>query len=172
MKINVEINLDYISDSGDLDKHIQENIIERVSEVFKQSVNESVSRKIEHRISVLTDKWIMEQLHEFCDKEIRITDKWGDTVENHMSVKDMFKSKFDEFFNASVDDKGNTLKSCSYGTRLKRVDKMLDDLANKHLKEVYSKMDRAISSFITSKMKEETEREIKEQVVEHLKRMK
>ena len=165
MKLNIELNIDYLDEEYNLDDAIKQDIIDTVAQTFKQSINISVERKIKKRISNLMDDWIMKQLHLFCDKKIRITDKWGDTQEHHDSVTDMFKTKFDEFFNASVDDKGKTLQSCSYGSRTTRIDKMLNDKADEYMKDLMKNLDRDISRAITSAMENKIKTEVKERVI-------
>jgi len=172
MKLNIEIEIDYIDEEYNLDETIKEEIINKISSMFMQGVKDSVKRKINGRVSVLADEWIMEQLHSFCDRQIKITDQWGDTQEHHESVTEMFKAKFDEFFNASVDASGKTLKSCSYGhKRTTRIDHMLNQKADEYLKKIIDNMDRNISRAIDNATAQKIAEKIKKHALEKLEKL-
>jgi len=171
MKINIAVEIDYIDEEYNLDDSIKQEIINKVSSMFMKGVKDSVKRKINSRVSVLTDEWIMDQLYSFCDRQIKITDKWGDTQEHHESVTEMFKAKFDEFINASVDDSGKTLKSCAYGnTRTTRIDNMLNTKADEYLKKITDGMDRNISRALDKVTQQKIEDKIKKHALEQLER--
>ena len=129
-------------------------------------MKDSVKRKVSKRVSSKVDGWIMEQLHSFCDRRIEITDKWGDTKEHHESVIDMFKAKFDSFFNASVDEKGKTLTTCAYGKRKTRIDHMLDKKAEEYLASITKDMDYRIKNAIDKATKAKIEEKIKKHVLD------
>ena len=112
MKLNLEIEVEWLREDYTVDESIKKEVIASLANTIRHGLKDNLQRKVSSRVSVKVDEWIMEQLHLFCDRRIKITDKWGDTQEYHESVTDMFKAKFDEFFNASVDKDGKTLKAC------------------------------------------------------------
>ncbi len=172
VKVKVEINLDWLDENYNIDEQMKERVILSITDTFKIAVNESINRKINKKVSVKVDKWIMDQLHNFCDRKIEITDKWGDTQEYHESVTEMFKSKFDDFFNATVNEKGETQTSCGYGSkRLTRIDLMLNQKAEEYLKKVTDNMDREIKRAITDAEKLAIKEKITKHVTEQLARI-
>jgi predicted RNA-binding protein Jag len=172
MKLNIAIEIDYIDEEYNLDDTIKNEIINKVSSMFMKGVKDSVKRKINSRVSILADEWIMDQLHSFCDRQIKITDKWGDPQEHHESVTEMFKAKFDEFFNATVDDSGKTLKSCSYGSkRTTRIDHMLNQKADEYLKKITDGMDRNIAIAIDNATAQKIAEKIKKHALEQLEKI-
>lgn len=166
MKLNVEIEIDWLDEEYNLDDTIKQDIIASLTRTIKSGMKDNIKRKVNSRVSVKVDEWIMEQLHLFCDRRIEITDKWGDTKEHHESVTEMFKSKFDNFFNASVNKDGKSLKSCSYGDRTTRIDHMLEKKAKEHLVLITKDMDYRIKKSIDKATKEKIEEKIKKHVLE------
>lgn len=167
MKLNLEIEVDFIDEEYNLVDTVKQEIIASVANTVRHGLKENIRRQVSKRVSVNIDRWIMEQLHLFCDRQIKITDKWGDTTEHHESVSEMFKAKFDEFFNASIDKNGNTLKSCSYGgNRVTRIDQMLNQKAEEYLSKITKDMDSRISRAISDEQKKKIEEKIKKHVSE------
>lgn len=168
MKLNLELDIDWIDEDQSIDDEVKQAIINGVTKSINRDVRHTVKKAALRRMYENVDTWINEKLEEFCDRRIQITDKWGDPQEHHESVTEMFKVKFDSFFNASVDKDGKELKSCSYGQRTTRIDHMLNKKADEYLAKIFKEMDRSISSVVNRKLKEKTEEEIRERVIEQV----
>lgn len=167
MKFKIDIDIDWLDDECNLDDAIRERVIDSLTQSFKAGISKNVGRKVNARVSSLVDSWIMEQLHLFCDRRIAITDKWGDTTEHHESVSEMFKAKFDGFFNASVGKDGKELAGCGYGNnRRTRIDHMLEQKAAEYMKTVTDDMDRRIKNAVDAATKLQIEEKIKKHVID------
>lgn len=166
MKVNLEVEIDFIDEEYRLDDQIKHAVIDKIAGLANRDLTHSIKKHALRKIDERVDDWINEQLEKFCDRRIEITDKWGDTQEHHESVTEMFKAKFDEFFNASVDEKGKTEKSCSYGTRTTRVEHMLDKKAKEYLKKITDGMERNISNAIDKHQRQQMEEKITKLVIE------
>lgn len=171
MKVNVEIELDWLDEDYNLSEQVENEVVDRLVAEIRKGISKSLGRRVSQKVSILTDKWIMDQLHSFCDRKINITDKWGDTTEHHESVTEMFKAKFDEFFNASVNEQGKTLKSCSVGSRTTRIDHILDQKANKYIAELTRDIDNKVSRIINAKLAEKTKQIVADKVLKHMQAM-
>jgi hypothetical protein len=166
MELNLKINVDWIDEDYNLDDTIREQIIDNLTSTIRSGIKDNIKRKVNQRVSVLVDEWIMAQLMSFCDRRISITDKWGDTTEHHESVTEMFKEKFDNFFNATVDKNGKTLTSCGYGSsRLTRIDHMLNVKADEYLANITKSMDSKIKAALNKSEQERIQKTIEKHVI-------
>lgn len=166
MLFKVEVELDWVEGDNSIDDEVRSQIVSEVARQVRTNINETTKKEIQSRVSDKVDEWILEQLSLFCDRQIRITDKWGDTQETHESVTEMFKSKFDEFFNASVDKDGKALSACAYGHRTTRIDYLLNKMAQDYLKEVTDDMDNRVKRAINAETKAKIEEKIKKGILD------
>ena len=166
MKVKLELEVDWIDEDYNLDDTVKQEVIASLVNGIRAALNEEIDKEVGKMVSIKLDEWIMEQLHLFCDRNINVTDKWGDTTEHHESVTDMFKAKFDSFFNATVDETGKTIQSCGYGNkRVTRIDHMLNKKAAEYLKKITDDMDYRIKKSIDKETKAAIEAKIKKHVL-------
>ena len=163
MIINAQIEIDWIEE-GSIDAEVQRQIISGIIAELKKEVVGNLKETAMKQASEKVDEWIMVELCKFADRKITITDKWGDATEHHESLTEMFKAKFDEFFNASVDKDGKELKSCSYGKRTTRVQHLLDTMAANYMEKITKDMDYRIKRA----MDEATKNSIQARITEHV----
>lgn len=162
MKFNIQVEIDWLEED-DIDDTLKAEAVSQIISHVKGKVSKQVESIVYNQAKNLVNGWIMAELHKFADRPLRITDKWGDTVEHHESLTDMFKEKFDKFFDASVDKNGKEIDGCGYGGKLTRVDYMLNEMAEKYLNDITNNMKRIIERTLNDKMKEK----IRQQIVEH-----
>jgi len=165
MEFNIKVKIDWLEEgSGDLDAIIKQEMVHQILSKVKADVGLQVKSMVQTRASNLIDGWIMDQLNAFADRQIRLTDKWGDTIEHHESLTEMFKAKFDSFFDAAVDKDGKSTKgACGYGGKLSRIDYLLDKMAKDYLKNVTDDMERKINATLDREQQEV----IKQKIIEH-----
>lgn len=167
MKFKIEIELDWVDDDRSIDEEVRSQIVAEIARQIRHNVDKKTTEEIQSRVSDKVDEWILERLNEFCDRRINITDKWGDTKEHHESVTEMFKAKFDEFFNASVDKDGKQSESCGWGSnRTTRIDYMLDQKAKAYLAKITNDMDYRIERAIDKEIKAKIEEKIKKGILD------
>jgi hypothetical protein len=167
MIINVQVELNWIGEEHTVDEIVQEQIIKGIIYELKKEVVVDLKEKSMTQAAAKVDEWIMEELHKFADRKITITDKWGDATEHHESLTEMFKQKFDEFFNASVDKDGKALSGCSYGNnRTTRVQHMLNKMAN----EYYEKLVKDMKHEIERSVDEARKKAIADSILTHVKK--
>ena len=162
MKFNVQVEVDWIED-GSVDEELKAEVVSQILSSVRENTKNQVESIVYNRARNMIDTWILEKLHLFSDRPLRITDKWGDTVEHHQSLTDMFKQQFDQFFDASVGKDGKTLRGCGYGEKMRRVDYLLKKLADDYVSKVTNDMDRQIRREVDDKV----QREIKEKIVKY-----
>jgi|SRR6185503_7174847 len=155
MKLNVEIDLDWIDESMSIDETIKQNIIESIV----NRIQEKVEEKVEGKINDIIDSTIVSKINtltenlfnDFMNKEIQITDSYGSTIKQYPNVTAVIKERFDNFMNQTVDDKGNTYEG-SYGTKYKRltfiIDKQLKEFADAFTKDAVKKVSDEIKTHV------------------------
>lgn len=162
MKFNIEVEIDWLEE-GNIDEELRSEVVSQLLSSVRGTVSKQVESMVYNQARNCIHGWIMEELHKFADRPLRITGKWGDTVENHDSLTDMFKQQFDAFFSAAVDKDGKLLNGCGYGPKLSRIDYLLDKKASDYLKQITDKIDRDIKRTIDKA----TEASIKEKIIKH-----
>jgi len=137
MKLNLEIELDWINDEMSLDDVVKQQIISGVM----TKINQSLLAKIESKVEKMIDKTIVKRINQATDKMFRnfmkrpvqLTDNYGSTIKEYKNITQVIKERFDNFMTETVDDNGNASNS-NYGTKYKRlyfiIDKQLKDFAN------------------------------------------
>lgn len=168
MNFKIDIEIDWIDEESNLDETVKQEVIAKISNAIRSGMKEDIKKTCLERISGQVDGWIIDQLNSFCDRRIAVTDKWGDAVEHHESVTEMFKTKFDEMFNASVDKDGKELKACAYGNRTTRIDYMLNQKAEEYLKKIITNMDRDITNAINKTQAAQMAADIQKRVIAKL----
>lgn len=154
MKLNLEVELDWIDEEMNLDDTIKQNVINSVVNRIQAKVNEQV----ESKINKIIDTTIVDRINnkvdalfdEFTNKQIALTDGYGDKVKVYENVIALIKDRFDNFMEQPVDDNGKTYDSTYsiYGSRFKRVefmiDKQLKDFANKFTADTVKRVSEEI----------------------------
>lgn len=163
MKLNLEIELDWIDEENNLDETVKQEIInsivgrigDKIEKQIEKKINVSVDDIVTGKVNTLTEN----MFNDFINRPISISDRWGDTVKSYNKLSDLIKERFDNFMEQSVDDNGKTDTS-SYGTKYKRleyiIDKQLKDYANKFtsdaVKEVKDEIKAHVQEGLTTKL--------------------
>lgn len=138
MKLNLEVELDWIDEEMNIDDTVKQNVINSVV----SKIQSKIEKQVESKINSIIDKTIVDKINkmtealfnEFVKKEITMTDQYGDVIKSFKSIKEVIKDRFDNFMLQTVDDKGQTYDG-SYGKKHTRltfiIDKQLKDFADK-----------------------------------------
>lgn len=123
MKLNLEVEIDWIDEESGIDEVVKQSIISAVV----NSVESKVNTKIQKEVDALINKQITSQINtkinkmfdDFAKQPVKILDTYGDVTGQYGSVREMLKTRFDTFLTEMVDDNG---KVTSYGSRMTRTD--------------------------------------------------
>lgn len=151
-KIDVDIN-DWNCNDEELKDFIETRIINTVSDKVTKRIFNDVYINACQKISDKVDSFIDEALSAFIDRQIIITDKWGNKVEEYENVREMLEERFDDFMTGSVDSNGKRVKKgCSYGSADTKIKYMIDQTAqsqiNKFAKGIASTVDNRIKALL------------------------
>jgi len=124
MKLNVEIEIDWIDDQMTIDDIIKQEIItgitSRISEALEKEVKSKVEKDLDSRVIQKVDENTQAMFDEFISREVAITDKYGDTIKVWPSLKDLMKDRFDKFLEQKVDSDGKSYDG-NYKTTTTRI---------------------------------------------------
>jgi len=164
MKINIQVEVDWIEEDGNIDDEIQRQIITGV----KQAISKDCLRQVEEKTQKAIDDGMQSAINlmqskvsnffeDWLNTEAIITDKYGDKVKGG-SLKDIIKREFNDCLNVKVDSSGNP--STSYGAKYTR----LEYVTGKRVKEVVGDYLTNYGNEISAKVKALVEEGIKERV--------
>lgn len=155
MKLNLEIDLEWIDEEKGLDESVKEQIIKGVvSKIQKQ-----IETKIETRINDTIDKTVVAKINQqtdllfndFISRPVTISDNYGSQLKVYDKMEDLIKERFDKFMVQTVDDKGNTYDG-SYGTKYTRlvfiIDKQMKEFADKFTKDAVTQVSAEIQKHV------------------------
>lgn len=143
MKISVDLNLDWIEEGGSVDETVKEMIIDKVVQDTRKNISDKIMEQATESIMVKVDALVEELWSDFMDKRVKITDKYGDPIEHHDSIKSMLKTKLDTFLDSKVTANGTPVKpgECGYNTR-PRIEWLLDSRIAEHTKGFVDKVQK------------------------------
>lgn len=150
MKLNLEIELDWIDDEMGLDETIKQNIIDSVISKIQKSIESQVKTQIDATINetvVAKINTMTESLfNDFMNREVVINDNYGSKLKVYANVTEVIKERFDNFLTQMVDEKGNA--HSGYGAKYQRltfiIDHQLREFANKFTTEAVKSVSQEI----------------------------
>lgn len=170
MKINIQVELDWLDEEGNIDDVMKEELVSGV----KNAISKQCLKRVEDKASKAIDNAIQEAVEaaektmnlkvvEFVDEwlktEVVVSDKYGDTVQKG-SIKDLVKKQFDQLMNSHVSSDGRIVASGGYGAKTS----VIRFLTGEAVREV---VDSELSNYkrdIDKKIKDEINNGIKENV--------
>lgn len=156
MKLQLELNIDWIDEEMTLDETVKHEIIEQiVKKLFKTvelQTEEKVNKLIDAKVIEIIDEKTSELYNDFMSKPVSITDSYGDTIETFENVKAVIKQRFDKYLTEWVDSDGKTSKS-SYSTKHRRLEFIID----KRLKEFSEKFTTDAVNRVSAEIKQHVE---------------
>ena len=158
MKINLEIELDWIDEEKGIDEVVQQEIIDGVT----RRVSKEIGDKIEKKINSVIDEQVVSTINEktsaifseFMDRPISITDTYGSEINVYDNIESLIKERFDNFMTQSVDDKGNIYTGSSYGSKSPRIDFIISNQLKKFADEFTTDAVKTVSEEIKNHVKE------------------
>lgn len=157
MKFNIEINIDWIDEDSSIDNEIKKQIIETVVSEVRAATVSDVSKKVVDILENQVETLVTETYNQILEKEIKITDKYGDVKKEYAGVKEMIKANFDQWLLQKVDSGGNVSAS-GYGDTFTRFDwfikKHLDPMSKSFTQDMVKKLTAQLKNTLTEDMKE------------------
>jgi hypothetical protein len=166
MKLNIEIELDWIDEDSTIDDVVKEQIIEGVV----NKINDTTLDNIKKKVDQIIDKTIVDRITEhtdslfddFMSKRVQINDKYGDTIKSYENVTEVIKTEFDTFMTKTVDDKGRDYDG--YGKKYTRlefiINKQIKEFADKFTTDAVKKVSDEIKTHVQNGMTQKLGKEL------------
>jgi RNA processing factor Prp31 len=175
MKINVEIDLDWIEEGGNIDEEFKRQLIEGVKNSISRDVLKDAREKAKeacqqavsaagNEISDEIRKHAREYAENWLNNEVTVTDKYGDIVQS-CKVIEIIKSNWEKLLESDVDSKGN------FCDRYSRKTTLIKYLTGEHIKDVVGEELKSLKTDIDKSIKEHISKGIKESVADRFAEM-
>lgn len=163
MKLNLEIELDWIDEESNLDETVKTQVIDAVVSKIRKTIESKVSETIDSTISETIINKINEMtenlFNDFMNKQVSITDGYGSVVKVFPDVTAVIKDRFDNFMTQTVNEEGKAYDG-NYSKKYTRltfiIDKQLKDMADKFtteaVKQVSSEIKTHVQNGLTAKL--------------------
>lgn len=176
MKLNIQVELDWMDEEGSLDDEVQNQIISGVKQAISKDCMKLVEQKTQKAIddgmtsavSLMKDK-VSVFFEDWLNNEATITDRFGDTVEKG-SIKDIIKREFNNCMNEKVGSDG---KASGYGAKYSRLEfvtgKKVKEVVDSYLSSYGKDIDKTIKATIEQGIKSRVSDKFAEMVIGYAK---
>lgn len=161
MKFKIEVELDYLSEDGTLDKAVQKQIVSKIVAKINTASTDDMAEKANKLLSDRATQIVDAAYEQLLQKPVTITDQWGKVVKEYTNAAEMIKDRFDKFMLERVDGYGERTNSAygEYGTRMdhiikKQLDKIAKEFTEKAVKEVAEKIKVTLNDSLKEKLGE------------------
>ena len=156
MKFNIEVEVDWIGEEGNIDEVIKKEISDHVVNTITSKIEKEMEERATAAISDKVDDMCNNLINEFLSRKINVTDSWGKAIIVDTTIEDILKKRFEEFWNTVVDEKGRS--GCDgYGKKQTRTMWAIDDIVKVHaerfVKAVTDDTEAKIKATITDQLK-------------------
>lgn len=165
MKLNIQVELEWLGEDGSLDEEVQNQIISGVKAAISKDclklVEDKTQKAIEDGMNVAIETMQLKVttfFEDWLNNEAVITDRYGDKIEEG-SLTDIIKRDFNNCMNEKVDAEGRPTTS-SYGSKYTR----LEFVTGKKVREVVNDYLASYGKDIDEKIKESIAKGIKDRV--------
>lgn len=164
MKVNVDFDLNWIGDEDTIDDAVSRKIISRVVDQVGEKIIEAIKKNVDEKMAEKIDSFLETVLEGFLDRNIIISDKWGNEAVRYENVNELLETKFDEYITVFVDSNGKTSKDrhCNInGTP--RVEYLVKKHISDKIKDIELSINKEISDFLKIKLRQQETQFIKQQ---------
>jgi hypothetical protein len=168
MKIKFSVDIDWINEDGRIDDLIKEEIVNRTADAIKADQEETIKREVSDRAVVRVDEFMEKTLTGFIDREIVLTDRYGDVLTRYENVIEMIKEKFDRFFDEEVDKYGKPVQGCHHGKSYKRLHYLIDERVQAQAEHFTKNLIAEINKKIEVSLKEEVKNRLSASILDRI----
>jgi hypothetical protein len=122
-KFNITVELDWLSEEGELDQIVKSEIINTIADKFNESLKREIlqaaEEKISTQISNAVDIKVNQVTEELLSRSFEVKNTWGEVTKSNVSVMDLLKERLDNFLVEKVDKDGRTN---AYNANQRRID--------------------------------------------------
>lgn len=172
MKLNIQVELEWMDEEGNIDEEVQQKIICGVKQAIskdclklvEQKTQKAINDGVDSAIGKMQDK-VSEFFNDWLNNEATITDSYGDPIQKG-TLRDIIKEKFNDCINEKVNKEGIP---SSYGTNYTRLEfltgKKVTDVVNDYLSKYGKDLDKAIKDAVNKGIKDRVSDKFAEMVI-------
>ena len=157
MKLNLEIDIDWLDEDSSLDDAVKKQIIDGVTTKLQEKIQADVEKQIVEKVELQIGELVEKTYTEFLEKGVSITDGYGDTVKTYDTVEALLKDRFDKFLLEKVDENG---KVNGYGPTKERIKHIIDsqlktfadEFTTEAVKQVSEEIRQHVQDGLTAKL--------------------
>lgn len=163
MKLNIQVELEWIDEEGNLDEQVRNQIISgvvaRVSRGNIEEAERAAKEAIRTQVAATIDNQIIKITEELLAGEFDVTDRWGEVKVHQTTVKKELKKELDAFLTQKVDKDGRPQPDGygSYDTRINWLIQrtLLDKYTGlkKEVEQVSAKIQAELKEYVDSLLK-------------------
>ncbi len=158
MKLNVEVEIEWIDEEGSVDEQVKREMIHQISNNIKRDALQNIKERTEKKIISTVDKAVEKQseavVKNFMRKKFNVYNNYGDITETDVSIIKRVKKGLEEYWHELVNSNGK--KKDRYGDGgpyKKRVEWYIDNKIEKQSKEFASTLTTDTENKIKQSMK-------------------
>lgn len=149
MKINLEIELPYISEDGELENDIQEQIVKGATNKMYKSLDEKIKPIIDKAAVDLVKEKVEDILTDFMEKPVVVSS--GYKTEKYSSLLEMVEQKFTALYDAKFAQAG----TCNgQDPVLKKIEDRIKYEVNSLVTNINTKIEREAKKIAETTVKE------------------
>jgi hypothetical protein len=153
--MDIKISIDDIFDEdGSLSDEIRRAVVAELAGRADKASILALENEARGKLSAMLDAKINSLMEFWMEKQITVTDAFGDTVEQG-TLMDVVKRRFDRFWEQKVDSNGRAGSGyTAKGTRLEwLLDKRIEELCKKFSDDMAREVKKQVTSIMTDKLK-------------------
>lgn len=161
MKFKIEIDLSWINEDYNIDDEVKTAIKDHILQKIK---TEEIEKKLKNKIESTFNNFVTERLNKlidstynsFMNKEVSLTNKYGDIVKT-ASIDDIIKERFDNYFTEKVDSYGKASKYGSDTSRIEwimknKIDKFAQSFTEDTIRDIENRLKKHFSEVLQDKL--------------------
>lgn len=131
MKMNVEVEIDWMDEDGNIDTIVKNEIISAVSRNIKAGVLEKMKQRMENQVMKTIDKRVEKAsdkiISQFLTRKFSVQDRYGDPIETGVTIKSRIKNNLEKYWMELVNKRGDNKDSYRDGPWKRRVEWYIDN---------------------------------------------
>lgn len=131
MKMNVEVEIDWMDEDGNIDNVVKDEIISSVASKIQVGVLDKMKARMENIVMKTLDKRVEKAsdkiISSFLTRKFSIQDRYGDVIKTGVTIKGRIKENLEKFWGELVDSRGAGKNEYGRGEYKKRVEWYIDN---------------------------------------------
>lgn len=154
--MKIELELDWLYEDYKFEDAIKDAIINKMAEKLSKELYPTIEKEVSSQLAKTVDDLQNKLIDRFMNKEVIVTDNWGDVQTKHENVNELLKHKFDKFLTEKVNDRGEPSSSCGYGANktYTRIDFFIDERIKLWKKSITDSIAKQMDEKLTQKKQE------------------